>query len=224
MREVNEFKGLAMVLRGTNYGEADRILQMILEDGRQESAIVKGVRRSKSKLAGGTQVLAVNLVNLHFSRSGKMATVTGAKMVMFFDKILADYGRLQMAYELLRLVSRRAEGLDDARIFQILQQALTELNNLGSLVVVRTWFLVNFYVILGENNGFEVDVEGFVVAPDLRYGWDLDQKGLVRSENGVFGVDEIKFLRCLVGFSLGKVMRIRDCEEFAKKISREMKM
>ena len=44
----------AIVLRRTNYGEADRILTLLTPLG-QRSAIARGVRREKSRLAGGTQ-------------------------------------------------------------------------------------------------------------------------------------------------------------------------
>ncbi|HRQ86596.1 MAG TPA: recombination protein O N-terminal domain-containing protein, partial [Candidatus Saccharibacteria bacterium] len=42
----------AIILRRTNYGEADRILQLLTPEGRK-SAIARGVRKEKSKLAGG---------------------------------------------------------------------------------------------------------------------------------------------------------------------------
>ena len=42
----------AIVLRRTNYGEADRILQLLTPEGKK-SVMAKGVRKEKSKLAGG---------------------------------------------------------------------------------------------------------------------------------------------------------------------------
>lgn len=53
----------AIVLRRTNYGEADRILQLITPEGRQ-SVMARGVRREKSKLAGGIELFAVSDVVL----------------------------------------------------------------------------------------------------------------------------------------------------------------
>ena len=48
----------AIVLRRTNYGEADRILQLLTPEGRR-SVMAKGVRREKSKLAGGIELFAL---------------------------------------------------------------------------------------------------------------------------------------------------------------------
>ncbi|MET0980164.1 MAG: DNA repair protein RecO, partial [Candidatus Saccharimonadales bacterium] len=48
----------AIVLRRTNFGEADRILQLLTPDGKK-SVMARGVRREKSKLAGGIELFAV---------------------------------------------------------------------------------------------------------------------------------------------------------------------
>ena len=49
----------AIVLRRTNYGEADRILQLLTPDGKK-SVMARGVRREKSRLAGGIELFAVS--------------------------------------------------------------------------------------------------------------------------------------------------------------------
>ena len=53
----------AIVLRRTNYGEADRILKVITPQG-QRSIMAKGVRREKSKLAGGIELFAISDMTL----------------------------------------------------------------------------------------------------------------------------------------------------------------
>ena len=52
----------AIILRRTNYGEADRILNMLTPQHGKVSAIAKGVRKAKSKLAGGLELFAVGYV------------------------------------------------------------------------------------------------------------------------------------------------------------------
>ena len=48
----------AIVLRRTNYGEADRILQLLTPKGKR-SVMAKGARRERSKLAGGIELFAL---------------------------------------------------------------------------------------------------------------------------------------------------------------------
>ena len=53
-------KVLAIVLRRTDFGEADRIVNLLTSEGKI-SAIARGARRQKSKLAGGIEIFAVTL-------------------------------------------------------------------------------------------------------------------------------------------------------------------
>ena len=55
----------AIVLRRTNYAEADRVLQLLTPKGRR-SVIAKGVRRERSKLAGGIELFAICDVVIRF--------------------------------------------------------------------------------------------------------------------------------------------------------------
>ena len=49
----------AIVLRRTNYGEADRILTILTPEHGQQAVIARSVRKEKSKLAGGIELFAV---------------------------------------------------------------------------------------------------------------------------------------------------------------------
>ena len=64
----SDIKTLAYVLRRTNYGEADRILNIITPEGKK-SVIVKGVRRAKSKMAGSVELFSLSELNIHFGKS-----------------------------------------------------------------------------------------------------------------------------------------------------------
>ena len=69
----------AIVLRRTDYGEADRILQLLTPEGKK-SVVAKGVRREKSKLAGGIELFSVSEVVIHEGK-GELGILTGAKLV-----------------------------------------------------------------------------------------------------------------------------------------------
>ena len=69
----------AIVLRRTNFGEADRILQLLTPEGRR-SVMAKGVRREKSKLAGGIELFAITDVVLGEGR-GDLGILTSAQLV-----------------------------------------------------------------------------------------------------------------------------------------------
>ena len=73
-----DYRTLGFVLRRTNYGEADRILNIITPKGKI-SAIAKAARKEKSKLAGGIEMFSLTDLNIHQGRS-EFAIITGAKM------------------------------------------------------------------------------------------------------------------------------------------------
>ena len=63
-KDTADVRTLGYVLRRTNYGEADRILNIITRQGKI-SAIAKGVRKSKSKLAGNIEIFSLIDFNIH---------------------------------------------------------------------------------------------------------------------------------------------------------------
>ena len=58
MVNSKDLRTKAIVLRRTDYGEADRILQLLTPSGKR-SVIARGVRKEKSKLAGGIELFSV---------------------------------------------------------------------------------------------------------------------------------------------------------------------
>ena len=64
MVNSKDLRTKAIVLRRTDYGEADRILQLLTPSGKR-SVIARGVRKEKSKLAGGIELFSVSDVLIH---------------------------------------------------------------------------------------------------------------------------------------------------------------
>lgn len=63
------YKARGFVLRGRNLGEADRIYTLFTAERGKLDAIAKGVRRSKSRLAGKLEFLAEAALTLHRGRA-----------------------------------------------------------------------------------------------------------------------------------------------------------
>src|SRR5687768_2409651 len=108
----------AIVLRRTNYGEADRILQLLTPGGKK-SVIARGVRREKSKLAGGIELFAVCDIVIH-SGKGELGTLTSARLVQFYRHILEDYDSMQFGYEVIKQVTRASDAVDEPEWYDVL--------------------------------------------------------------------------------------------------------
>ena len=66
-RRQPDLRTEAIILRRTDYGEADRILNILTPSGKI-SAIAKGVRKARSKLAGGIEMFTLAELLIHSGR------------------------------------------------------------------------------------------------------------------------------------------------------------
>jgi len=202
----------AIVLRRTNYGEADRILQLLTPEGRQ-SVMARGVRREKSKLAGGIELFAVSDVVVN-SGKGDLGILTSARLIQFYRHILEDYDRLQFGYEAVRHVAAATESVDEPEWFDILQEVLAGLDvRTMSRQLVEAWFYLRLASLFGRELSLANDVDGNRINAESRYSYDISEQGLRQAANGELSADHIKFLRLMNSKSLrilGQIGGIND--------------
>ena len=197
----------AIVLRRTNYGEADRILQLITPEGRR-AVMARGVRKEKSKLAGGIELFAVSDVVLGEGR-GELGILTSAKLVHFYRHILEEYDRLQFGYQAIALVARASETVDEPEWFDLLAEILAALDSKTvPLALIRAWFYLHYSALLGYELNVNRDIEGDVLSPDAQYRYDVSEKGLRMVEQGELASDHIKLLRLLSTRSLKVLVQV----------------
>ena len=165
-----DIKTRAIVLRRTNYGEADRILNILTPEGKK-SVIAKGVRREKSKLAGGIELFSVSNITVHAGK-GDLGILTSSRLQDFYSHILEDYATLQFAYEVLKSVNKKAENLESPEFFNITEQALAGLNSAGFSSLIAAWWWLNLARAAGEPINFHTDTDGHKLKPDQTYLWD----------------------------------------------------
>lgn len=210
------------VLRRTNYGEADRILNILTPSGKI-SAIAKGVRKEKSKLAGGIEMFSLIDFNIHQGRS-ELGIVTGAKMMKYYSEILKDYNRMEMAAEFLKKISLASEHSDSEDYFNILGQSLVALNSGFDIKLIEAWFLLNLARASGEEINLYRDVDGEKLEIDSRYDFDNLELAFVARENGEFSADEIKMLRLMITNDFNVIQRVKVSEEIVLKVLRFAKI
>lgn len=201
----------AIVLKRTDYAEADRVVQLLTTKGRR-SAIAKGVRREKSKLAGGIELFAISDVVIRPGK-GELGMLTSARMIAFYRHILEDYERMQFAYSALKLVSQASETIDEPEWFLILSELLEYLDKLEvNRQLIETWFYVHYANLLGDELNLQIDVSGAPLSPDKLYMYDEHEKALRLSEQGNIGADHIKLMRLIEAKGLAQVAQIGGIE------------
>ena len=197
----------AIVLRRTNYGEADRIVRLLTPLG-QRSVMAKGVRREKSKLAGGIELFAVSDVVIN-SGKGDLGIITSARLVQFYRHILEDYDRLQFGYEAINLVSKASENIDEPEWYGTLSEVFMGLDVMTiPLQLTQSWFYLHYAELTGYELNLERDVTGQVLAPDKTYMYDVSEKGLRLSDQGDITAAHIKLLRIMAAKPISAIAQI----------------
>lgn len=212
----------AIVLRRTNYGEADRILQLITPEGRQ-AVMARGVRKEKSRLAGGIELFAISDVVIGEGK-GELGILTSARLVQFYRHIMDDYDRMQFAYEILKRVAAASEMVDEPEWYDVASEVLMALDAVSiELDLTRTWFYLRHSSLLGHELNLTHDVDGTKLSPELRYRYDVAEQGLRESVKGEITADHIKLLRLISAKSLKTLAQvggiqdiIHDCELLAR--------
>lgn len=207
----NDIRTQAIILRRTNYGESDRILNLLTPEGKI-SALAKSVRKEKSRLAGGIELFSVSDVVIHQGRSN-LGTLTSAKMLRFYGNILLELPRLEFASSCLRKVERAAEQTDNPDYFAIMQAVLAALDQSAEMEIVKTWFAFNLARAMGEELNLITDVEGAELNSAQKYFWDGTEMALRADERGRIGSREIKLARMLWDQNLATVLRIQQVAE-----------
>lgn len=198
----------AIILRRTNYGEADRILKVLTPLG-QRSVIAKGVRREKSKLAGGIELFAISDVVLQSSKASALGVLTSARLVQFYRHILEDYDRLQFGYEAINFVSRASEDIDEPEWYGVLSEVYMGLDVATiPLQLTQTWFYLHYAELTGYELNLERDVSGQPLIGNKTYMYDASEKGLRLSEQGDISASHIKLLRIMASKPIGTVAQV----------------
>ena len=205
-------KTLAIVLRRTDFGEADRIVNLLTPGGKV-SAMARGVRKPKSKLAGGIEFFALNEVVLIEGKS-EMRTLSSARMREFFGEILKDFERTEFAYQAIKTISWLCEQIESGDFFEILLTVFRSLNNFEiDLSLTKKWFNLKMAEFSGDEINLESDKNGKPLQADLTYSFDFYDKVFVEDREGDFNSNHIKFLRLMLSSQPRIISKVKGNEK-----------
>lgn len=195
-----------IILSRTDYGEADRILTLLTPDQGKLRLLAKGVRRVKSKLAGGIELFSVS--NITFVRGrGEIGTLVSTRLVKHYGTIVQDLDRSMLGYELIKQLHKITEDEPEPAYFDLLQQIFEALDdNTISISIIRFWFTAQILQLTGHMPNLQTDPDGQRLQAIGIYDFNADHMAFMPSERGQFSADHIKFLR--LGFASGSAKTI----------------
>ena len=165
---MQDFRTKSLVLRRTNFGEADRILTLITKLGRIE-CLAKGVRKEKSKLAGGIELFTLSDVVIHQKDESRLAILTSARAEKFYSNLLKDLDKINLASFFLKMTDKRTRDVSSPDFFDLLNSSLAHLNSNTDPTLIETFFRLNLLKISGENLNLYFDTSGEKLKIDQTY-------------------------------------------------------
>jgi DNA repair protein RecO (recombination protein O) len=194
---MNTIVTQAIVLRRTNFGEADRIVVMLTPDHGKISIVAKGVRRLKSKLAGGIELFSVSSIS-YIKGRGELGTLVSSRLEKNFPSILKDIGRVQLGYEVIKLLSNTVEDDAEPEFFDLLQQALAALDDVTiDAELIRIWFSAQMLRLTGHMPNIQTTLDDKPLLPNVQYRFDASAMTFEAHTSGDYSANEIKFMRLL---------------------------
>ena len=211
-RRQPDLRTEAIVLRRTDYGEADRILQLLTPEGKR-SVIAKGVRKEKSKLAGGIELFSVSEVVIHEGKT-ELGVLTSAKLMEYYDACVKDIELIEMGGAMMKSVSARAEQVESPEFYKILKQALGTMQKHAGEAgrwkdVLRAWWGINLTRASGEDVNLRFDTDGDKLMADGRYYWDEEQIALAKANSGRINANHIKVMRLMASGPVELSMKVQ---------------
>lgn len=206
--QPKDIRTVAYVLRRTNYGEADRILNLLTPNGKI-SAMAKGARKEKSKLAGNIEMFCKIDINVHQGKN-EFGVLTSAKMLKYYSNLVIDLPRMELASLILKKVNAASENSDNSEFFEIIDQTLNALDEKYPADLVEAWFWFNFAKANGEEVNLYRDVNDNKLEQDKTYIWDTHESALKEQLGGNIACDEIKLMRLMLTSKLTVIHRVKN--------------
>lgn len=214
---MNRVNTQGIVLSRTDYGEADRILTFLTPDQGKVSVIAKGVRKQKSKLAGGIELFSISDISYIVGRKD-ISTLISTRLVKHYGDIVKDMDRTNAAYEEMKMINKATEDKPEAEYFNLLQTALESLNDEGiDLNIINAWFAAQLLSLAGHTPNLRTQSDGQKLQAGRIYDFNFERMGFEPGQT--YDSDQIKFLRLLFGDNPPRtIVRIKHSGELADQL------
>jgi DNA repair protein RecO (recombination protein O) len=208
-----------IILRRIEYGEADRIITFLSSDYGKIRVIAKGVRKSKSKLAGGIELFSTS--ELHFIKGkSDIGTLVSTRMVKHYGAIVKDLERTELAYQMLKTIDRVLEDGAGQEYFSLLNESLAALDTPAiPLITVELSFKMRLLSATGHVPDFMTDISGSRLDPDAQYEFDFEHVAFKPVSEGPFNKNHLKVLKLLAYNSPQRIAAVQGISSYADSLA-----
>lgn len=211
---MSTYKTTGIILRRRDYGEADRIFTILTPEGKV-SAIAKGVRRIRAKLASHLEVF--NEIDLMFARGKNLDVVTSARTCAQYA-LSNDYERLRTGFLFLEMADKLSDQKETEDIYLCLREALSVLESQHPKVVELA-FKLKLLDVLGQRPQLETTFDSNQpVHAGTPYNFDLSHGGLLESnqeDSNALSPEAVKLWRLCLRYDISEVVKISGSQQAA---------
>jgi len=206
-----QYKTQGIIIRRRNFGEADRLLTIYTEKRGKITAIAKGVRRIKSKLAGHLELFYLS--DFIIAEGKNIDTITAVETIQRFDSWREELQEINKAYYFAEAIDKFvADNEEYQRIFILLKSCLHVLNNNNKLLLL--YFELNLLKELGHEPQFSYCARCHEKLDVEKIGFSAEAGGLVcskcylKNQDKIITVKEVKIIRLLLNNEVNIIDKI----------------
>lgn len=187
----------AIVLTRVDFGEADRVISLLTPSYGKLHLLAKGVRKEKSKLAGGIELFSEVEVGFIYGKK-ELGTLISSNLIRFFNNILTDIDKVQLMYKVLAAFNKVTEDRVEEEYYHVLLRLLELANDLNvSASSLDLYYKAQLLKLSGCSPNLSTDTNNLALKPDKKYNFDLDSMIMIESPSGRFRSEHLKYLRLL---------------------------
>lgn len=206
------YKTTGLVLRRFNLGEADRIITFMTPDRGKLRAVAKGVRRSKSRMAGHLELSS--RTDLTLAEGKNLDIITSALLVTYHHSLAVDYRRLTYGYLVTEMLDKLIEdNQSHPELYDMAGECLAEINGGGGDALVELYFKIRLLAGLGYRPNLDSCTVCDQPLAESDHWFSAELGGVVddacrRTDAQVLNRRQIKLWRLVLCQSLDRLRRI----------------
>ncbi len=211
---MNQVVTEGIILSRTNFGEADRILTILTPDHGRIRAIAKGVRKIKSKLAGGIELFSVSQITF-IKGKGEIYTLISTRLKRHFGNIPKDINRTMYGYEVLKLLNKNLEDNAGQEYFDLLSEIFKAMNDLElKQDIIDLWLSAQLLKLAGHSPNLKTSSKGELLNEEQNYNFDIEKMSFYENPSSNYNSNHIKLLRLAFNLnSPAKLNQVKNIDE-----------
>lgn len=215
---MNKIVDNVLVLKRVDYGEADRIISVLSQKGGKFSLIAKGVRKPKSRLAGGIEPFCINNVT-YLQSPRELKTLISANVQTQFSHVTSALDVLETGYQILRTINAFTEHECEDSYYTITADALQQLNNGTDMQVVYVWFMTQLLKLSGHGINTQLTAVGTPLVQTDNFRFDMHSMAFAPDPVGPYTATHIKLLRVAALLHIQNYATVQNVQQLATDLS-----